>query len=218
MTLLLGSDYTTPIMLLQIPYQRHLNNNIIYFILYLEYIIIFTSFFIYLLPPRRLRIMGHSQSTPSVYNPTSIPQQPSLSNSRHNFTYKPLTHPRNFRILRLKRNLRHYSRVWQDLPLHGSIVEASLDNVPEYFALSYTWGNPSLSDKIVINGKVLGITQSCADALRRMLKGKPERMIWVDSICINQAGMCLHRVLISFFAYLLKMIHRRYKKGADRFH
>lgn len=75
--------------------------------------------------------------------------------------------------------------------LRGSIVEASLDNVPDYFALSYTWGNSALTDKIYIDGRELGITQNCADAMRRMLKGKLKRMIWVDSICINQAGMCL---------------------------
>jgi hypothetical protein len=107
------------------------------------------------------------------------------------FTYSPLAHSRSFRILCITRNLEEPSTNWKDLMLHGSIIEASLDNVPEYFALSYTWGNPSLSDKIFINGRALGITQSCADALRRMLKGRCERMIWVDSICINQAGMCL---------------------------
>ncbi|KAF1847437.1 HET-domain-containing protein, partial [Cucurbitaria berberidis CBS 394.84] len=72
--------------------------------------------------------------------------------------------------------------------LQGSIVEASLDKVPEYFALSYTWGNPELCKEISIDGKTLKITQNCADALRRMLRGKAERLIWVDSICINQAG------------------------------
>jgi hypothetical protein len=135
--------------------------------------------------------MGHSQSTPSAHGSISTLQQPSLSNSRQIFTYKPLTHPRSFRILRLTRKLQDRSTSWEDVVLYGSIIEASLDNIPEYFALSYTWGNSSLSDKICIDGRVLGITQNCADALRRMLKGKFKRMIWVDSICINQAGMCL---------------------------
>ncbi|KAH7374321.1 heterokaryon incompatibility, partial [Pyrenochaeta sp. MPI-SDFR-AT-0127] len=63
-----------------------------------------------------------------------------------------------------------------------------LDNVPEYFALSYTWGEAALCKDITLDGgKVLKITQNCADALRRMMRGKTERMIWVDSICINQS-------------------------------
>lgn len=78
---------------------------------------------------------------------------------------------------------------WQDIVLRGNIVIASLHNVPEYFALSYTWGDSSIRDTIEIDGMVLGITQNCAAALRRMLKGESEIMIWVDSICINQASM-----------------------------
>jgi hypothetical protein len=136
--------------------------------------------------------MGHSQSTPLAHGSSSILQQPSPSNSRQNFIYSSLTHPRSFRILRLTHNMRDKSTSWDGAVLHGSLIEASIDSAPEYFALSYTWGDPSPSDKIIIDGRVLGITQNCADALRRMLKGKFKRMIWVDSICINQAGMYLH--------------------------
>jgi hypothetical protein len=137
-------------------------------------------------------IMGHSQSTPSAHGPSSTPQQSSSAGLHENFTYKPLSHPRSFRILRLTRKVpTDPSRTdWDNIELHGSIVEASLDNVPEYFALSYTWGSSSLDDEIRIDGRVLRITRNCADALRRMLKGKLKRMLWVDSICINQAGMC----------------------------
>jgi hypothetical protein len=136
--------------------------------------------------------MGHSQSKPLTHGHNSTLQQPSSANPHENFTYEPLTHPRNFRILRLTRKMPTdpSKTKWAEIELHGSIVEASLDNVPEYFALSYTWGSSSLDDEIRIDGRVLRITQNCADALRRMLKGKFNRMLWVDSICINQAGMC----------------------------
>jgi hypothetical protein len=80
--------------------------------------------------------------------------------------------------------------------LRGTLVETSLDDVPEYFALSYTWGDPTLSDVILIDERALKITRSCAAALRRMLKGKSGRTIWVDSICINQASMCGHDLWI----------------------
>lgn len=108
--------------------------------------------------------------------------------SNNVFTYKPLAHPRNFRILRLTPTWGDKKSEWRDLPLRGSIVEASLDAAPPYFALSYTWGDPNPRDKILIDGRELRITQNCADALRRMLRGKLDKMIWVDSICINQDG------------------------------
>jgi hypothetical protein len=139
-------------------------------------------------PPIRHGAMGHSQSKTSARGSKHNPQQ---TNSLQPFTYTPLAGPRNFRILHLARRRREASANHEDLELHASLVEASLDSVPKYFALSYTWGDPAPVGKIFINGRVLGITRNCADALQRMLRGKAERLIWVDSICINQGGMCV---------------------------
>ncbi|KAK4888176.1 hypothetical protein LTR27_012905 [Elasticomyces elasticus] len=132
--------------------------------------------------------MGQSHSTPTGSHPNSAVQESARADSAQKFTYAPLAHPRSFRILQLTWKYSNDSTGWEDAVLHGSIVDASLDKVPEYFALSYTWGSLSLDDKINIDGRVLGITRNCADALRRMLRGKLKRMIWVDSICINQAN------------------------------
>ncbi|KAK4960535.1 hypothetical protein LTR10_003431 [Elasticomyces elasticus] len=131
--------------------------------------------------------MGQSHPTPTGSHPNSAVQDTARADSAQKFTYAPLAHPRSFRILRLTHKYSKDSAGWEDAVLNGSIIDASLDQVPEYFALSYTWGNSSLDDKILIDGRVLRITQNCADALRRMLKGKFKRMLWVDSICINQA-------------------------------
>ncbi|RYP61488.1 hypothetical protein DL770_009776 [Monosporascus sp. CRB-9-2] len=99
------------------------------------------------------------------------------------FQYAPLKAPCNFRILQLHWNSREYG-----VSLGGSLLEASLDSHPEYYALSYTWGDPTLSEEIIIDGKVFKITANCASALRRMLWGRFSRTIWVDSICINQCS------------------------------
>jgi hypothetical protein len=162
--------------------------------------------------------MGHSQSKSSARSSKSTIQQPLPSNSPQKFTYTPLAGPRNFRILHLARHREDLKLDHEDLELHASLVEASLDKVPEYFALSYTWGDPTPSHKIVINGRVLGITQNCADALRRMLRGKAERLIWVDSICINQGGMYLRHVYQLMFPAsvdILQALQRRRKRGTD---
>jgi hypothetical protein len=100
--------------------------------------------------------------------------------------------------------------------LRGTLVEASLDHVPEYFALSYTWGDSSLSDVIFIDGRALKITQTCATALRRMLKGKFKRTIWVDSICINQASMCRYDRQVLHITDHVKAIQRRSKNEVDK--
>ena len=104
------------------------------------------------------------------------------------FEYQPLSSSRSFRILHLRRELSDGGGgSYRSLPLYGSLLEASFADPPKYFALSYCWGDPTLSDKINIDGRVLHITASCGSALRRMLRGKMERFLWVDSICINQA-------------------------------
>lgn len=155
--------------------------------------------------------MGNSKSTPVVDSSDSNSQQ-----FNQPYAYAPLTHERSFRILQLTLNLKTTTGRWETDPLYGSIVEASLDSPPEYFALSYTWGAPAPVDQICVNGRMLGITQNCGDALRRMLKGKMKRMIWVDSICINQARMYVtihqaHSLLIC-----CKRMHKHYKKERHR--
>jgi hypothetical protein len=161
-----------------------------YVISYLRYI---TLCIVLLRPYGTVLSMGHSQSKTSARGSKHHPQQ---TNSLQLFTYTPLVGPRNFRILHLARRRGEASVNHEDLELHASLVEASLDSVPEYFALSYTWGDPAPVGRIFINGRVLGITRNCADALQRMLMGKAERLIWVDSICINQGGMCVCRVIL----------------------
>ncbi|KAH6970949.1 heterokaryon incompatibility protein-domain-containing protein [Ilyonectria sp. MPI-CAGE-AT-0026] len=104
------------------------------------------------------------------------------------FQYTPLQAVSDFRILRIQRKLSETRTLSEELPLGGSLLVASLDNHPEYFALSYTWGDADLCEEISIDGKTLKITANCASALRRMLRGKITRTIWVDSICINQAN------------------------------
>ncbi|RYP83971.1 hypothetical protein DL770_005273 [Monosporascus sp. CRB-9-2] len=72
-------------------------------------------------------------------------------------------------------------------PLRGSLVEASVEDPPPYFALTYTWGDPAPCETVELDGRRLGITANCASALRCMMWGETQVYIWVDSICINQA-------------------------------
>lgn len=46
---------------------------------------------------------------------------------------------------------------------------------------SYTWGRLTPIESLNIDGMRLSIIVRYAAALRRKLKSKPERMIWVDS-------------------------------------
>ena len=100
----------------------------------------------------------------------------------------------NIRLLRFEGRGRS-----KDEPgLHCSIVKASLSH-SNYFALSYVWGDPTLSEPLVVNGLKVYITKNLSQALERFqadadadadaevyISGNQENLIWTDALCINQ--------------------------------
>ena len=63
-------------------------------------------------------------------------------------------------------------------------MHVSLDEDPDYDALSYTWGDPQPSRMIVVDGVEASVGPSLYGALNQI--GHANRPLWVDSICINQ--------------------------------
>lgn len=66
-----------------------------------------------------------------------------------------------------------------------SLEHVSLINPPEYYALSYCWGDATVTTGIVINEAPVQVTTNLESALRH-LRDKGYSCIWVDAICINQ--------------------------------
>ncbi|KAI9772823.1 MAG: hypothetical protein M1840_008705 [Geoglossum simile] len=62
----------------------------------------------------------------------------------------------------------------------------------DYMALSYTWGDPTVTREILVNGYSMRVTKNVEDCLR-VLRDKPYIKkgwrIWIDSLCINQADI-----------------------------
>jgi hypothetical protein len=65
------------------------------------------------------------------------------------------------------------------------LVQANLDDFPDYEALSYTWGRSRADVQIEINGCNIRIQPNLAHALAA-LRGREIRVLWVDALCINQ--------------------------------
>lgn len=84
--------------------------------------------------------------------------------------------------------------------IHFDLEIYSLDNCPNYIALSYTWGNPKNTVPVLSGGKVVEITRNLKDALwqlrenrKRLLRSKDLGLhcsqslrFWIDAVCINQ--------------------------------
>jgi hypothetical protein len=62
----------------------------------------------------------------------------------------------------------------------------SLDEYPEYEALSYVWGDTIKEKTIQIDNEAVGITRNLHEALTQLQLPDRERVLWADAVCINQ--------------------------------
>lgn len=65
----------------------------------------------------------------------------------------------------------------------------NLDEQTEYMALSYTWGDGSLTAAIYCNNHSISVTQNLFAALHQFRDTKDSVSFWVDQLCINQADL-----------------------------
>jgi len=72
-----------------------------------------------------------------------------------------------------------------------SIESISLDDQPEFTALSYCWGAPQPAGAIRVNGVPCYVTPNLAAVLRplRFTKDAGTIPIWIDALCINQSDL-----------------------------
>ena len=59
----------------------------------------------------------------------------------------------------------------------------------QYKALSYVWGDPTITSPILLNGHEFQITTNLEAALRSLRYEDSERLLWIDAICINQRSI-----------------------------
>jgi hypothetical protein len=100
------------------------------------------------------------------------------------YTYLPIPDETTIRILTL------HPGSPEDV-LVGELHFVNLDEKPDYKAISYCWGDPTLCEEIFLDGnpKPLRLTQSIADALRRFRFSSQPIRLWADQICINQEDL-----------------------------
>ncbi|KAI1406814.1 heterokaryon incompatibility protein-domain-containing protein [Hypoxylon sp. FL1857] len=79
-----------------------------------------------------------------------------------------------------------------------------------YAALSYFWGDPNVTQDIVVNGVTLPVTTNLASALWHLREdGFPKnnetgeiQLLWVDAICINQDDVSERNHQVTLMAHL----------------
>ncbi|KAK0738783.1 heterokaryon incompatibility protein-domain-containing protein [Schizothecium vesticola] len=105
---------------------------------------------------------------------------------RRQTPYDPLTTPDSVRILRLQRDT--------DRSISGELQAISLDSkdYPPFTALSYTWGAPTKSRSITLDGLSFPVLDSLYPVLEAICRPsggfEAKAWYWIDSICIDQTN------------------------------
>ncbi|PZD28569.1 HET domain containing protein [Pyrenophora tritici-repentis] len=63
----------------------------------------------------------------------------------------------------------------------------AMEEPPQYIALSYTWGEPSPTRMIMLNGRPFRVRQNLWDFLVQARSHNLTTMLWVDALCIDQS-------------------------------
>ncbi|KAI8656865.1 HET domain-containing protein [Fusarium sp. Ph1] len=85
--------------------------------------------------------------------------------------------------------------------LSGTFERASITHLPPYEAVSYCWGGEdgdyTKPEFIIIGGRLFPITKNCAAVLHKIRKPNKKRVVWIDSLCINQNDVNERSVQVS---------------------
>jgi hypothetical protein len=90
-----------------------------------------------------------------------------------------------FRLLTIKRVATDEAA---DSIVHCNLYHSNLIDPPEYQALSYCWGDPTITKPIMIDGVVVYVTANLEAGLQQ-LRAVHISTLWIDALCINQADL-----------------------------
>jgi hypothetical protein len=71
-------------------------------------------------------------------------------------------------------------------PVRCTLSTISLTVEPNFVALSYVWGDASITEDIIVDGVLVPVTVNLAMALRQIGSKQGGTVLWADAVCINQ--------------------------------
>jgi len=99
------------------------------------------------------------------------------------YVYNPLSTTSTIRIIRLPP-----SSDDKEATIKIQLFESSFKDAPRYEAVSYTWDQQSFTEPILCNGKDLFVTPNVLAILHDFRNKDEDRLLWIDSICIDQSS------------------------------
>jgi hypothetical protein len=95
------------------------------------------------------------------------------------YSYAPLQNTNSIRLLHLRPSTGNSS-------LEANLASCGLEDCGFYEALSYVWGEPSLTELLLVNDQEFKISKNLHTILLHLRYPDKRRILWIDAICINQ--------------------------------
>ncbi|KAI0020241.1 HET-domain-containing protein [Xylariomycetidae sp. FL0641] len=74
-------------------------------------------------------------------------------------------------------------------PIRCELEHVTLSREADYEAVSYCWGDASVTEPILLDGREYPVTTNLHTGLRYLRHPNTARRLWVDSLCINQTDL-----------------------------
>jgi hypothetical protein len=88
------------------------------------------------------------------------------------------------------------------------LQHVSLDEDPQYQALSYIWGDQNVREYIFFDGLTLSVTTNLVSALRHLRDSTKPLVLWADAMCINENHMEERNHQVQIMASIYKKASR----------
>lgn len=99
------------------------------------------------------------------------------------YRHQPLRSSRATRLVELERSNDFNATI------RCRLLEVPLDHCPPYEALSYSWEAQIPTKPIVCFDRSWNVTENCEAALHHLRLPDRPRLLWIDSICIDQSSI-----------------------------
>lgn len=113
------------------------------------------------------------------------------------YIYTPLSKPQSIRVATLLPGLKTQ-------PLRVTIQEHDLDDESlQYEAVSYCWGEVNRNYQVLCSERAIMVTENLIAALLRFRRPILQRVLWIDSVCIDQNAVDerIHQVKVMGSVY-----------------
>lgn len=92
-------------------------------------------------------------------------------------------------------------------PIECSLTVHWLSNAPRYGAVSYVWGDPEQTARILVGGRQQEVTMNLYAFLKHFRNATEVRVLWIDALCINQDNTLEKNHQVGIMGEIYKRCH-----------